>query len=286
MNIMQAMFGVVLLVAGESLAEEPKPLTGAAAYDEFKEPFRSALIKQWEYRTKEQERAVRTAKGTKQRKAASQVLKELKVNNPPYIKFDSMPHWDENDDRPADWKRPWKVGDFGELSGSVVVFQVIDTQTMLGSVVYRDNPWVMFKGFSTADLVDGRTADISGPLFVTGTTTYDTAAGGTKTVLVVEPLDVNSLRKENPAPGKGQPEATKSLDELRDTVISAGAAAQAMMKKEKFTAEETEYVAKYVNRGTDSVDGSMPELLEHEEIQAWIKAERDYVTKRDAAGRK
>jgi len=58
------------------------------------------------------------------------------------------------------------------------------------------------------------------------------------------------------------------------------------MTTEKFTAEETEYVAKYVNRGADSVDGSKAKLLEHEEIQAWIKAERDYVTKRDSAKRK
>lgn len=84
----------------------------------------------------------------------------------------------------------------------------------------------------------------------------------------------------------GKPKPGGTLDELRDAVIAAGALAEAMMVIEEFTAEETEYVAKYVNRGPDSVDGSMPELLDHEEIQAWIKAERAYVKKRDASGRR
>lgn len=276
MNLLGAILSTALLISGRFLTDEPKPKTGAAAFDEFKIPFRSTLIKQWEIRTQQQEKAVRTAKGSKQRKEASQVLKELKVNNPPYMNFGTMPNWTS----------PWNVGDYGEFSGGLVIFQVIDDQTMLASVVSRDNPWVMFKGFSTANLVDGRITAIEGPMLVTGTTTYKTAAGGTNTVLVVEPLDANSLRNENPASGEGQPEPIKSIDELRDIVIAAGEVAQAMMKKEKFTAEETEYVAKYVNRGADSVDGSMAKLLEHEEIQAWIKAEREYVAKRDAAKRK
>lgn len=55
-----------------------------------------------------------------------------------------------------------------------------------------------------------------------------------------------------------------------------------MIETAKVNAEETEYVAKDVNRGSDSVDGSKVTFLKHEEIQAWLKAEREYVTTRVA----
>ena len=84
--------------------------------------------------------------------------------------------------------------------------------------------------------------------------------------------------------GKSKPGGT--LDELRDAVIAAEAIARQKMGLEKFTDEQIDYVAKYVNRGSDSVDGSMPELLEYEEIQAWKMAEQAYVKKRDASGRR
>jgi hypothetical protein len=54
--------------------------------------------------------------------------------------------------------------------------------------------WVMFKGFDTTGLIDGKKLALSLPLTVSGTTTYK-AAGGPKTVLLVEPLSPKMDKK-------------------------------------------------------------------------------------------
>lgn len=89
-----------------------------------------------------------------------------------------------------------------------------------------------------------------------------------------------------PSATSSKSKSAQTLDELRDAVLAAEAVAREKMGREQFTDEQIEYVSKYINRGSDSVDGSMPELLEHEEIKAWKMAERAYVKKRDASGRR
>jgi hypothetical protein len=290
MKLFRTLLLLFVAVSCQTAEAQSEDVTGVDAYDQYKNRFREILVRQWELRIKEQEAAVKKARGAQEKKNANDILKELKHNNPPYINFGSLPHWDEGDAQQADWKRTWKVGDVGECSGSIGVVQIIDDETMLCWVHVRQNPWVMLKGFSTAGLVDDGIVEIADPMHVTGTTTYETAVGGTRTVLIVEPVDLSLLRSENvdsaPPKKKSEPvkrKSTKSLSQLRKDVISAEASARALMEREKFSADDLEYVALYVNRGSDSVDGTKDKLLDFEEIQAWIAAEREYVRKRDAS---
>jgi len=84
---------------------------------------------------------------------------------------------------------PQKIGDAGILRDGVLVFQVVNEQTMLISTVGRRyaDP-VMLRGRSTAGCEDGQGAAIPELLVVCDTAQYDTAAGSTNTVLVLEPV--------------------------------------------------------------------------------------------------
>ncbi len=110
----------------------------------------------------------------------------------------------------------------------------------------------------------------------------------TERVAFADTLLLHKLAIQRPAEARqsSTKESPRSLDELRDAVLASSAEANAMMERENFTADEKEYVAKYVNRGPQSVNGKKPHLLEHKEIQEWNKAERAYIKKRDAKGDK
>ena len=82
-----------------------------------------------------------------------------------------------------------------------MVVQVIDKDKMLIDVqdtwhpfAEDRNKWVMFSGFPTGGATDGVAVRIDSLIRITKTTTYPTAAGGTKTVLVAEPVDMDSLK--------------------------------------------------------------------------------------------
>jgi len=88
-------------------------------------------------------------------------------------------------------------------SYNVKVFQVIDdrnflAETMFGNVRGRA-ALIWIKGVSAKGMTDGSFQAIEDLLFVSGTKLYGTAVGGTKTVFVLEPFDVEEAKKYLPA---------------------------------------------------------------------------------------
>ena len=198
----------------EDNAKVQEEKVGAAAYDTFKEPYRTRFVNDWEAEVKRikeeiksypaKARNVKSKYGTKT--AAKEArrymdslkkkLKQLEKNEPPFIRDAPF--------RPRDWQ----VGTYGRvfLTSFMRPVQIINETEML---VDLQDPytgtsvkWVMFSGFPTAGITDDdKAVNIQGvefhkPIQITGTTTYGTAAGSTKTVLVVKPLDLDSLKKE------------------------------------------------------------------------------------------
>ncbi len=113
---------------------------------------------------------------------------------------------------------PTKVGDVGTIHPAetgVNVKQVIDKTTMLIRVHYavpsrrvvgrpgsevvlddfvRKEVVLMVKGVPTDGATNGAGFELPQPFVVTGTKTYRTAAGGSGTVFVVEPLDTKKVK--------------------------------------------------------------------------------------------
>jgi hypothetical protein len=183
-------------VAADRLADEM--WTGAAAYDYFEEPWRSRFLSDWHQEIRGYERRIEDVKkdkprpnirrppGSKKamiRKYETQI-RTLQRNQPPF--FRSIPS------DPAEWK----AGSYGTLyGGRVIVAQVIDKQQMLVDVRHGERTRVLLSGFATAGLTDGTDGiKIPGLVIVDGTTTYNTAIGGTKTVFLVKPLSLDSLK--------------------------------------------------------------------------------------------
>ena len=94
------------------------------------------------------------------------------------------------------WLAEWNVGDYGSCGYTPLIFQVIGNGgVLLGNK--SDGPLVMLKVGSNAGSVDGRQFSFGQKFIqVTGTTTYETAIGGTKTVLAAELFDLDSLKKK------------------------------------------------------------------------------------------
>jgi len=82
---------------------------------------------------------------------------------------------------------PPKVGRFGEWPFDVEVIQVIDKDNMIGDWA-GESVWMRT---STAGIVDGRTYRSKGKAWkISGTKTYTTAIGGSKTVLFAERVPI------------------------------------------------------------------------------------------------
>lgn len=200
MKTLCAVAAVLAFTLGAS-AQNKAVKTGAAAYDDFAEPWRSRFLKAWEKevsdaRTKRATYGGRaaTAKDPETRRVNEIIAKSiekrvelLEENAPPFV------GWLKVGD--------FAVGAFGNpnlIAGKAV--QIIDAKTMLVGVEHistgggRYSTWAMLKGCPTAGLVDGKTWTDWIPLLgkrlvvVSGTTMYKTVSGGTKTVFVLEPL--------------------------------------------------------------------------------------------------
>jgi hypothetical protein len=205
--------------------------TGATAYDDFPEEWRKRFVKDWEEKAsavkeaaaervaaaKERvtaaeeslktstakarsgkvvtaQEAQRLTKQVKQDKASLESAKtrvrdvearlskaEEKQNDPPYFK--AFPSFES-----------CRVGGYGKCGFNPEIFQVIDGKRVL--VKSQGSTIVVLTLLTTAGLVDGRNIVLTDKLLnVTGTTTYKTAIGGTKTVFTVEVLDLDSLKK-------------------------------------------------------------------------------------------
>lgn len=110
----------------------------------------------------------------------------------------------------------YKVGEVGRFAATVSVVQIIDGQTMIvrGTIsselssalaefngdgetdIRRTRSLVAWlKGRPTAGLPTGAVVDLKeAVLEVTGTKTYETTAGTTRTVLVLEPFDLEPVK--------------------------------------------------------------------------------------------
>ena len=94
--------------------------------------------------------------------------------------------------------RPLEVGDVGQLS-LFKVLQVLDKTTMIVSarLLFGDGSvkpaYMMLKNQSTVGVVDDQLIKSDTPLEAVGTTTYKSVDGGTRTVVVIQPIDLKLL---------------------------------------------------------------------------------------------
>lgn len=103
--------------------------------------------------------------------------------------------------------RPLGVGDCGIIIGQLEVAQVLDEKSFRGEVALypkvldgtvplelAQTP-VIVEGFPTAELADGQVIDVPGVWYCSKNKTYETVIGGTKTVLVLEAVQIEDLKK-------------------------------------------------------------------------------------------
>jgi hypothetical protein len=300
---------------GETPAVEEdtaKDKTGAAAYEVFREPYRTHLIQNWQQAVDETKTEIRklteilqtpihTPRGTprttdmkkkpgrqnpparreapfgegqkqKQEEQKAELwrmtrhLKELEENDPPYLHLYI----------PATAGR-WEVGNFGTPEGDsrrqLTVEQVISKNKMLVRCqcpanmekIPADDTLVLFSGFPTSGITDGKALGMPQFIIITGTTTYATAAGGTKTVLVVKPLDFNSLKMSD----KELREAREAAEAARWRTWTDSTGAH--KTEAKFGGLVTGKVTLIKRNGT-SVEVPLEKLSA--EDQEWIKAKK------------
>jgi hypothetical protein len=89
-----------------------------------------------------------------------------------------------------------RVGDGGVFNFPIELRQIINDTTMLVAPWGGGEPFIL-KGFSTDGLHDKAALNVSGPVAVTGTTSYRTVLGVRKTVLLVEAVSLMKLDKQN-----------------------------------------------------------------------------------------
>ncbi len=183
----------------KAMQAKEKARAGATVYDDFEEPWREKFIKAWENEVESTKQSVKTYQqrsrvarslndkqnNIKQMKAAKEKLKTLEKNDPPFLYGGCQ------------WGcAEWKVGHYGPTS-EFFIFQVIDDRHLL--LGYESTgPAFILQMDSTAGLVDGKVLDLRGSfVHVTGTKTYTTVLGSSKSVLAVEIIDVESLKKKD-----------------------------------------------------------------------------------------
>ena len=179
---------------------KPKAKIGSAVYDDFVEPWREKFVKAWETEVEQTKGSIKTynqraraAKNVSTRqynvkllKEAKEKLKTLEKNDPPFV-YGGCQWGSEH----------WKVGDYGPTGETPAIHQIMDERRML---VGNDpnGPIFILQMESTEGLADGKTIDLHGNfIHVTGTTTYKTVIGASKTVLAVEIVDLNSLKTKD-----------------------------------------------------------------------------------------
>lgn len=106
------------------------------------------------------------------------------------------------------------VGRLGQIQRSIYIAQVIGPTEFRASSSSDPSKGQDFivRGMSTAELADDTSIELETPFEVTGTTTYVTILGATRTVPVIEPFDMehikpfaDELSPATQAPTKGKP---------------------------------------------------------------------------------
>jgi hypothetical protein len=157
--------------------------TGAAAYDVFPEPWRSRFVQHWEEEVEATRKSIRGGQAVAKNRTRLAVLER---NDPPHFGNHGAQY-------PLD---EWKVGDSGWCRRRPLIIQVLPPdQVLIGEE--GGTALVLLKVSSTAGLLAGKPFVLDDVVtLVTGTTTYKTATGGTKTVLTAELVNPASLKKQ------------------------------------------------------------------------------------------
>ena len=228
---MKTLFGIGTLLAlflSTHAAGQDAPKTGAAVYDDFVEPWRGRFIATWKGEVASIKKGIERYR---QLSGDGKTAKERELNYRLLLASEKRLTSLEKNTNP--WigairgglasPKTWEVGDFGRSAHTPHIVQVLPPdRVLLGAK--GEGPLLMMKVRSTAGLLDGRQFDFEGRLLhVTGTTTYKTVSGGTRTVLVAEFVDLESIRKR-------ETEAERSARE----------AASAVKAKEEQARKETE----------------------------------------------
>ena len=125
------------------------------------------------------------------------MLESLKANDPPFVGIQRNCTRTDN----GFTRLSWQIGDIGidtEPDG-LTVQQVIDQTTAIlhQSIDGGGEQLIYLEGVSTAGWVNGDTYPITTPIWVSGTTTYKTAAGGSNTVLKAEKFNWSHYRESS-----------------------------------------------------------------------------------------
>lgn len=207
LGIVAVIFAATLTVFGR--ADEPS----TAVYDRFPESERPALVaaylKHLESLSREIESANVTlarARGKATKAVAQRELDRLqaqeelvrKFNDPPYIAV-SMRQWTRNE-RAGNME--WQIGAVGICDIDVFRLKVIDEKSalLMGVVAGQEKQVFVAKGWNTGDSKNGESVKMTGPLWVSGTTSYISLTGKNGSCSVVEPFDWEKYKKQNAKP--------------------------------------------------------------------------------------
>ena len=134
-------------------------------------------------------------------KAISRWTEELELSKKALQEFRNktvhvLPWFDEN--------YAFSLGAIGKLYDPRA-FQVLSEDSLLART---ENGVVRIEGLSTEGVVDGALLKANPAYEVTGTKTYETVNGGTNTVYVLRPIDIEAI--VGPPPGKSTDSAAKA----------------------------------------------------------------------------
>ncbi len=168
---------------------KPKPIVGAAVYDVFEEPWRSKFITAWTQEVENTKGRLKSAarqRNTKELRRQKETLKKLERNDDPYLSGGGCDRNSAN----------WEIGNYGMNGETPNVHQVVDEHHLLVCADNEPNaPIYMLQMESTEGIVDGKAINLRGKfLHVSGTKNYTTVLGASKSVLLVEVIDVDSLK--------------------------------------------------------------------------------------------
>ena len=128
--------------------------------------------------------------------AAKDELEALKTNDPPFVGM-RLEAWHGDTGGESISLCPLDIGDIGVAAQPMRIIQITgpDSAILERKLQDEETMLIQLKGVSTKGWRDDVEGNIPGSFWVSGTTTYRTAAGGSRTVVVLEPFDWDRYRK-------------------------------------------------------------------------------------------
>lgn len=206
MKVRTAAFTGLLLLSTWCVGADKSLPAGADQYQKFPEAIRKQLTRAYLEEIRDKEKAVALAvKGLAKastpsaREQAKEIRDQAKAdlqqlkdkNNPPFVG-----NWIDDCCSPDSFRNPgakWKTGDIGVCDDGFRVVQVQGPETALMHRKFTDQLFLL-KKVPTKGWTDDTVRSLPLTLWVTGTTSYQTATG-TNTVIVVEPFDFGRYQK-------------------------------------------------------------------------------------------